>query len=140
MRSVSEIVSRLTDLLLVLAICSIAIAAAVAALPESGPDDLDKQNGNREGQDQPDLSKKLDPRSPGFNRKKKRISDLGPEPVSPLGDPYHGPDPHGDDPNDEVHDQDLPANQDQRKYSARKDPYNGTTSNDRNHPYRPYPH
>lgn len=48
-----------------------------------------------------------------------------------------GPD-HGDDPNDEQHDDDLPANKEKNKVKGPGDPYSGTTPNDKNHPFTPY--
>jgi len=39
------------------------------------------------------------------------------------GDDPHGDDPHGSDPHDEVHDDDLPANADQKENKAPKDVY-----------------
>ncbi|MBX9723706.1 MAG: hypothetical protein K2X81_20035 [Candidatus Obscuribacterales bacterium] len=53
--------------------------------------------------------------------------------------PYHGADPHGRDPHNEIHDDDLPANQADKAFYPSGDPYNGSTSNSRKHPSRPYP-
>lgn len=47
--------------------------------------------------------------------------------------PIHGPDPH-----DEVHDYGLPANKEAGNGYPSDDPYNDSTSNNRNYPYRPY--
>lgn len=48
-----------------------------------------------------------------------------------------GPD-HGDDPNDEQHDPELPANKHKRDGYPSKDPYNGTTPNNIREPFTPY--
>jgi hypothetical protein len=48
-----------------------------------------------------------------------------------------GPD-HGGDPNDEQHDPGLPANAHAGDGYPSDDPYNDTTPNNKNHPYRPY--
>ncbi len=37
--------------------------------------------------------------------------------------PADGPDPHGKGPHDEIHDPDLPANQERDAHKAPKDPY-----------------
>ncbi len=47
--------------------------------------------------------------------------------------PY-SPDPKGDDPHDEVHDPDLPANEAARAAKPTKDPYGGAIPNSKN-PY-----
>lgn len=57
--------------------------------------------------------------------------------------PYHGEDPNGkdpngDDPHDEQHDPGLPANRHERDGYPSKDPYGGTTPNNRDEPYKPY--
>jgi hypothetical protein len=108
------------------------------------------RKGNRKpdpnnGADEPNDNSGLKKHSPND---KKRVSDLSPAEPKPLfGCWLHslshsrreapGPD-HGDDPQDEVHDGDLPANQHKHDGYPSKDPYNGSTSNDRNNPYKPY--
>ena len=56
-----------------------------------------------------------------------------------LAKPYKGPGPiHGDDPNDEKHDGKLPSNDHAGDGYPSDDPYNGTTPNNKDHPYKPY--
>lgn len=47
-----------------------------------------------------------------------------------------GPD-HGDDPNDEQH-QDIPAWNERNKHRPSGDPYNGSTDNNKGAPFTPY--
>jgi hypothetical protein len=51
-----------------------------------------------------------------------------------AGDDPHGDDPHGSDPHDEVHDDGLKANADQKEIKAPKDVYGGKYDNTQN-PY-----
>ncbi len=53
-------------------------------------------------------------------------------------DPVHGSDPHGPDPHDEQHDPNLPANSHAGDGYPSSDPYNGSTGNNADRPYRPY--
>lgn len=71
-----------------------------------------------------------------IDSKKQSFLSLSTEKKPPKGRVAPGP-YHGDDPHDEVHDKDLPANKDYGLYPS-SDPYNDTTKNDKDHPYRPY--
>jgi hypothetical protein len=56
-----------------------------------------------------------------------------------IAKPRQGPGPdHGGDPNDETHDYGLPANAHAGDGYPSDDPYNDTTPNNKNKPYKPY--
>lgn len=56
-----------------------------------------------------------------------------------LASPRRGPGPdHGGDPNDETHDGGLPSNAHAGDGYPSDDPYNDTTSHNKNRPYKPY--
>lgn len=56
-----------------------------------------------------------------------------------IAGPRRGPGPdHGEDPNDEQHDPEIPGNAQRNKHLPSKDPYNGTTPHNKWAPYTPY--
>lgn len=60
--------------------------------------------------------------------------------VSPIASNFReAPGPiHGADPHDEIHDSGLPANREAGTGYPSSDPYNDSTSNNRDYPNRPY--
>jgi hypothetical protein len=118
------------------------LSVTVLAAKKSDGDeasDREKPEKNEYSQEEKNFPAKPNVRAPIC---KKKIGELHPPAAKPLSSnsskrkgegPEHGPDPH-----DEVHDDDLPAHTWGREIHPSKDPYNGTTGNNRNDPFKPY--
>jgi hypothetical protein len=104
-----------------------------ADLPASEPD-----KSAEEDADHQKIRNRREKCKPHFRRQKEEVSDLNPPESRPLSapggsKPRKGPGTdHGDDPNDEQH------HGGQEGYPG-DDPYNNTTTNDKDHPFKPYP-